>query len=155
MTGRPPAVLAGPLSFRVAMTATTGALTVDGQGGTNTLTEPNATNAWVITANNAYRENEAGNPGYGETAAWFAKTTVNNNGTGYDAEFRISLALLGNPKPGDKICPITDTKANPKCTWIVGGKTYQFCCPPCIDEFVRLAKENPDKVKDPEEYVQQ
>src|SRR5215831_13268152 len=43
---------------------------------------------FVITANNAYRENEAGNPGYGETAAWFAKTTV--NGSGYDAEFRIS-----------------------------------------------------------------
>ena len=30
---------------------------------------------FVITANNAYRENEAGNPGYGETAAWFAKTS--------------------------------------------------------------------------------
>jgi hypothetical protein len=60
-----------------------------------------------------------------------------------------------DPKPGDKICPITDTKANPSCTWVIGGKTYQFCCPPCIDEFVRLAKENPDKVKDPEEYVQQ
>ena len=56
---------------------------------------------FVITANNAYRENEAGNPGYGETAAWFAKTTV--TATGYDAEFRISLALLGNPKPGDII----------------------------------------------------
>jgi len=59
-----------------------------------------------------------------------------------------------NPKPGDKICPITDTKANPKCTWIVGGKTYQFCCPPCIEEFVRLAKENPDKIKNSEDYVQ-
>jgi hypothetical protein len=59
-----------------------------------------------------------------------------------------------NPRPGDKICPITDTKANPKCTWIVGGKTYEFCCPPCIDEFVRLAKENPDKIKEPEDYVQ-
>ena len=58
---------------------------------------------YVITANNAYRENEAGNPGYGETAAWFAKTTANAAGTGYDAEFRISLATLGNPKPGDII----------------------------------------------------
>ena len=47
---------------------------------------------FVITANNAYRENEAGNPGYGETAAWFAKTTV--TGAVYDAEFRICLALL-------------------------------------------------------------
>src|SRR5437867_175129 len=27
---------------------------------------------YVITANNAFRENEAGNPGYGETDAWFA-----------------------------------------------------------------------------------
>ena len=43
----------------------------------------------------------AGNPGYGETAAWFAVTTV--TATGYDAEFRISLAILGNPKPGDII----------------------------------------------------
>jgi YHS domain-containing protein len=59
-----------------------------------------------------------------------------------------------DPKPGDRICPITDTKANPKCTWVIGGKTYSFCCPPCIDEFVRLAKENPDKVKNPDEYVQ-
>ena len=26
------------------------------------------------------------------------------------------------PKPGDRICPITSTKANPACTWIVGGQ---------------------------------
>jgi hypothetical protein len=58
-----------------------------------------------------------------------------------------------NPKPGDKICPITLTKANPECAWIVGGKKYEFCCPPCVDEFVKLAKENPNKVLGPEEYV--
>jgi hypothetical protein len=46
-----------------------------------------------------------------------------------------------NPKPGDKICPVTQTKANSKCSWIVGGKKYEFCCPPCVDEFVRMAKE--------------
>ncbi|RIK80014.1 MAG: hypothetical protein DCC68_11840 [Planctomycetota bacterium] len=57
------------------------------------------------------------------------------------------------PKPGDKICPVTMTKANPKCTWVVGGKTYEFCCPPCVDEFVKLAKENPNDVKDPDAYV--
>ena len=57
------------------------------------------------------------------------------------------------PKPGDKICPVTMTKANEKCTWVVGGKTYEFCCPPCVDEFVKLAKENPDDIKDPENYV--
>lgn len=57
------------------------------------------------------------------------------------------------PKPGDKICPITLTKANPKCTWTVGGKTYEFCCPPCVEEFVKLAKNDPDKLHAPDEYV--
>ena len=57
------------------------------------------------------------------------------------------------PKPGDAICPITLTKVNPKFTWVIGGKDYQFCCPPCIDEFVLLAKESPDEIKDPSFYV--
>jgi YHS domain-containing protein len=57
-----------------------------------------------------------------------------------------------NPKPGDKICPVTLTKANPKFSWVIGGKTYEFCCPPCVDEFLQLAKEKPDEVKAPEEY---
>lgn len=57
------------------------------------------------------------------------------------------------PKVGDKICPITLTKANPQCTWIVGGKTYEFCCPPCVEEFVKLAKEQPDEIKEPEFYI--
>lgn len=57
------------------------------------------------------------------------------------------------PKPGDKICPITLTKANPKFTWVVGGKVYEFCCPPCVDEFVKAAKERPEEVKDPQDYV--
>ncbi|HOL95865.1 MAG TPA: sugar-binding protein [bacterium] len=54
---------------------------------------------FVITANNAYREAEAGNPGYGENQAWYAKTALTD--TGYDAEFRISMAALGHPQPGD------------------------------------------------------
>jgi hypothetical protein len=57
------------------------------------------------------------------------------------------------PKSGDKICPITRTKANPNFTWIVGGKTYAFCCPPCIDEFVTTAKEHPEEIKEPGTYV--
>ncbi|MBM4012413.1 MAG: hypothetical protein FJ286_13705 [Planctomycetes bacterium] len=58
-----------------------------------------------------------------------------------------------NPKPGDRLCPISETKANPLCAWVIGGKTYEFCCPPCVEEFVRMAKETPDDVKDPEAYV--
>jgi hypothetical protein len=57
------------------------------------------------------------------------------------------------PKVGDKICPVTLTKANPKCAWIVGGKYYEFCCPPCVDEFVALAKNKPEEVKPPDQYV--
>jgi hypothetical protein len=60
-----------------------------------------------------------------------------------------------HPKSGDKICPVTMTKANPQCAWIVGGKKYEFCCPPCVDEFVSWAK-NEDTIKDilePDAYV--
>lgn len=60
-----------------------------------------------------------------------------------------------HPKRGDLICPITETKANPACTWVVGGQTYQFCCPPCVEEFVRQAKESPDQIKEPKTYVKQ
>jgi hypothetical protein len=58
-----------------------------------------------------------------------------------------------NPAAGSYICPITRTKANPQCTWIVAGKEYQFCCPPCIDEFVRQAKESPEAMREPDEYI--
>lgn len=57
------------------------------------------------------------------------------------------------PKTGDKICPITQTKANKNFTWIVGGKAYEFCCPPCVDEFVKMAKTTPDKIDAPETYI--
>ena len=59
------------------------------------------------------------------------------------------------PKVGDKICPITLTKANPECTWIVAGKTYEFCCPPCVDEFVAQAKDpqTAKEIREPSHYV--
>jgi len=57
------------------------------------------------------------------------------------------------PKAGDKICPITMTKANPQYTWTVGGKAYEFCCPPCIDEFVTWAKTQPELIREPDSYI--
>jgi len=60
-----------------------------------------------------------------------------------------------NPQPGDKICPISKTKANDQFTWIIDGKSYSFCCPPCIDEFLRSAKEQPDSLKAPETYIKE
>ena len=57
------------------------------------------------------------------------------------------------PVIGDRLCPVTRTKANDSCTWTINGRVYQFCCPPCIDEFVRLAKQDPDRLLPPEAYV--
>jgi YHS domain-containing protein len=59
------------------------------------------------------------------------------------------------PQPGERICPISLTKANPAFTWVIDGKPYQFCCPPCVDEFVKMAKERPDELKDPDAYIKQ
>jgi YHS domain-containing protein len=58
-----------------------------------------------------------------------------------------------HPKTGDMLCPITFTKANPKFSWVVGGKTYEFCCPPCVDEFVATAKRDPAAIKEPADYI--
>lgn len=60
-----------------------------------------------------------------------------------------------NPLPGDLICPITKTKANAECSWIIDGAAYNFCCPPCIDEFLELAKSEPDAIRRPAEYRQE
>lgn len=56
------------------------------------------------------------------------------------------------PAVGDRLCPITDTKANESFYWWVGGKRYTFCCPPCVEEFVLNAKKG-IQPKAPEEYV--
>jgi hypothetical protein len=59
----------------------------------------------------------------------------------------------GKPKDGDKICPYSQEKANPECVWVIQGQTYEFCCPPCIDQFLKRAHNEPSKVKDAKEYV--
>lgn len=59
------------------------------------------------------------------------------------------------PQPGDRICPISMTKADPKFTWIINGQAYQFCCPPCVDEFLKLAKEKPDEIAPAASYVKE
>jgi len=65
----------------------------------------------------------------------------------------LKISHDAKPNVGDKICPISKTKANDKLIWVVGGQAYKFCCPPCVEEFVELAKEKPDAIKPPGEYV--
>lgn len=58
-----------------------------------------------------------------------------------------------SPRPGDRLCPITRTKANEECAWVIAGRRYTFCCPPCIDEFLELAKSRPESVLPPQGYT--
>jgi hypothetical protein len=58
-------------------------------------------------------------------------------------------------KSGDKVCPVTVNKADEKCGWWVNGQLYEFCCPPCLEKFVKWAKESPEKIKDPGAYRKQ
>jgi len=57
------------------------------------------------------------------------------------------------PAAGDRICPVTLTKANSKFTWVIDGQSYEFCCPPCVDEYVKLAKEKPEELQPADSFV--
>jgi YHS domain-containing protein len=57
------------------------------------------------------------------------------------------------PKVGDRICPVTLTKANPDFTWVIDGQKYQFCCPPCVDEYLTLAKTKPEELQPADSFV--
>jgi hypothetical protein len=82
-----------------------------------------------------------------------ADIEANGNVTAAEKYKGIKSDHNAKPQPGDRICPISRTKANPEFVWIVDGKPYLFCCPPCIDEFLIMAKESPDELRDPETYV--
>src|SRR5262249_14729034 len=77
-----------------------------------------------------------------------------NGGTIPSEKFKdVSWPHDDNLKDGDKVCPVTANKADPRCSWIVNGKKYEFCCAPCLDKFVGWAKSQPQKIKEPDEYV--
>ena len=82
-----------------------------------------------------------------------ADIAANGSATASQKFKGIKAAHDVKPQPGDKLCPISMTKANPKFSWVVGGKVYEFCCPPCVDEFLALAKEKPAEVKPPDFYI--
>lgn len=82
-----------------------------------------------------------------------ADIEANGNASAYRKYASVATSHDAQVKKGDLVCPISETKPNPQLTWVIGGKTYQFCCPPCIAEFVKKAKTNPATIKSPEEYV--
>jgi hypothetical protein len=56
---------------------------------------------YAVAVNNAYAGPQSTN--YGTDKAWYGRAAQNGTGTGYDVEFRISLASLNNPKFGDVV----------------------------------------------------
>lgn len=82
-----------------------------------------------------------------------ADVTANGNLTASQKFKGIKSEHDMKPESGDMLCPISGTKANPKFTWIIGGKPYQFCCPPCVDEFLASAKKATDPLPDPESFI--
>jgi YHS domain-containing protein len=54
---------------------------------------------------------------------------------------------------GDRLCPVSRIKADSRISWNVMGRTYQFCCSPCIVDFVSLAKKRPEEIVAPENLV--
>lgn len=82
-----------------------------------------------------------------------ADIAANGNQTASQAFASFKAQHDFSPQSGDMLCPVTRTKANPACSWIIGGQAYTFCCPPCVDEFLNLAKTDPDQVSPPEAYI--
>ena len=87
----------------------------------------------------------------------YTSTDIAKNGnTVPSVKYRgLEFAHDDDLRPGDKLCPVTVNKADDKCQWWVNGKEYQFCCPPCLEKFVKQAKETPERIKEPEAYVHQ
>ena len=50
------------------------------------------------------------------------------------------------------LCPVAAVRAEPGVVWVIGGRDYRFCCSPCVDEFVALAKTRPELIGPPEAY---
>ncbi len=118
--------------------------------GFTTRTEQHGSEAMPAKVANDAEEQLYLTPGGAYTQADIeanGKVTASQKFAGFQATHDLK------PKVGDKICPVTLTKANPKCSWIIAGKAYEFCCPPCVDEFVGLAKSKPEEVKPPDQYV--
>jgi len=123
--------------FRIAFSSSTIKHTESG-GGMPASLEPDAEKKLFLTPGGAYTQEDIKANGNRVASEKFKGIRAN-----HDAK----------PKPGDRICPISLTKANPAFTWTIGGKQYQFCCPPCVEEFVQMAKDKPTELKGPETYV--
>lgn len=84
-----------------------------------------------------------------------ADIVANGNKTASEKFKGIKSEHDRKPESGDKLCPISGTKANSNFTWVIDGKAYEFCCPPCIDEFLSNAKLSTEPLADPNTFIKQ
>jgi YHS domain-containing protein len=85
----------------------------------------------------------------------YTQADIEANGSQLPAQKFRGVKVSHDLKPavGDRICPVTLTKANPSYSWTIGGKAYLFCCPPCLEEFLTKAKQAPASLQPPDAYV--
>jgi hypothetical protein len=85
----------------------------------------------------------------------YTASDINANGNMTASQKFKGMRSEHNMKPdvGDMLCPISGTKANPEFTWIIDGKPYNFCCPPCVDEFLTSAKASTEPLPDPDRFI--
>lgn len=69
------------------------------------------------------------------------------------AKYKGFVANHVNPNKGDWICPITGSRGDERCWWIINGQKYYACCPPCLVNMVQMAKSNTGQLKSAKEYV--
>jgi hypothetical protein len=70
-----------------------------------------------------------------------------------EQKYKSLSSVQAQPEAGDKLCPISNAKVHPVCTWVINGKTYSFCSASCIAELVTIAKRTPNLLKEPEAYI--
>ena len=69
------------------------------------------------------------------------------------AKYRGHHAAHAAARPGERVCPMTGFRAADALAWRIAGEDYLFCCQPCMDEFVMVAKERPSDVRRASDYV--
>lgn len=94
---------------------------------------------------------------YSNTGGKYHEEDVRANGSVPASRRYLGERPAHNDKPtaGERVCPVSRSRADARFVWVVGGLEYRFCCPPCIDEFVKAAKERPDEVRHPDFYRHQ
>ncbi|MBI3823990.1 MAG: hypothetical protein HY289_15085 [Planctomycetes bacterium] len=82
-----------------------------------------------------------------------ADIKANGSTTAVEKFKGIKLKHIKELNPGDRFCPITGSKAHAEYAWVVNDHRYEFCCPPCVEDFIDWAHNDPEKIKKPSEYV--